>query len=85
MHVIKRKIVKQDTFGAGRDCLAKFVQRLNLDFDKHTGVELLCRFDGGANAAGTFYMVFLDKYGVIETDSMILAAATGNGIFLCQP
>ena len=78
------KVVQQDTHGAGFEGFGKFIERLDLDLDPDVReafdrlLQYLCDRAGGAD------VVFLDQHGIVETDTVIGAAATQHGVLLGQ-
>ncbi len=44
----------------------------------------MCGGHGFGDATSGGDVVFLDQEGVVETDAMVVAAAAGYGVFLCQ-
>jgi hypothetical protein len=57
---------------------------LHFDFNQGIGIEKEVLFDDAGDRAVSGDMIFLDENGVVQTDAVVLAAAAGDCVFLCQ-
>ncbi len=81
--VVERELVEQRHVGAGVECLAQFVERFDLDFDRHAWCRLRARVATAAAIEPAAMMWFsLIEDPVVETHAVIAAAAAAHGVLL---
>src|SRR5579862_7117574 len=80
--LLRAHVVQQDPADARVECLANLRERLGLDLDVAAAVQRgNCRRD----PARAPEMVLLDEDGVVETGTMVRAAAAPDGVLLERP